>query len=39
MDTTVRMITLRQHQKKDLKQAEPSQVNPSIIFKTPWALG
>jgi len=35
MDTTVRKITLRQCQKKDLKQGEASPVNPSIIFKIP----
>lgn len=38
MDTTVRKITLRQCQKKDLKQGEASQVNPSIMFKIPQAL-
>lgn len=37
MDTTVRKITLRRCQKKDLKQGEASQVNPSIIFKIPEA--
>lgn len=39
MDTTVRKITLRPCQKKDLKQGEASQVNPSIIFKIPEAPG
>lgn len=39
MDTIVRTITFRQRQKKDLKQGEAFQVNPSIIFKTPRALG
>ena len=39
MDTTVRKITLRQCQKKDSKQGEVSQVNPSIIFKIPRAPG
>lgn len=37
MDTTVRKITPRQCQKKDLKQGEASQINPSIIFKIPQA--
>lgn len=37
MDRTVRKITMRPCQKKDLKE-EVSQINPSIIFKIPQAL-
>lgn len=37
MDRTVRKITMRPCQKKDLKQGEASLINPSIIFKIPQA--
>lgn len=34
---TVRKTTMRPCQKKDLKEGEASQINPSIIFKIPQA--